>query len=41
MKADGVRTFVTPDRIEWKSRQLKDDGTVINESSGTYERIKD
>lgn len=41
MKADGVRTFVTPDRIEWKSRQLKDDGTVINESSGTYERIKE
>lgn len=36
----GTRTFNSPDLIEWQSREFKTDGTLLQESSGTYERIK-
>jgi hypothetical protein len=38
--AKGARTFKSPDLVEWSNKQLTSDGTVANESSGTYERIK-
>ena len=36
----GVFTFITPDLIEWQASRFKKDGTLIDKSSGTYERIK-
>lgn len=40
VRAESVRTFKSDDLIEWRSKQMNADGTVVNESSGTYERIK-
>ena len=40
VRAESVRTFKSDDLIEWTSRQFNADDTVVNESSGTYERIK-
>ena len=41
IKGEGARTIATPDRIEWKARQIKADGGTLSESSGVYERISE
>lgn len=41
IEGEGVRTFITADKIEWQSRHRRSDGTLANEFSGYYERIKD
>jgi len=40
-KSSGTRRFLSLERIEWKSKAEQADGTLIQENSGYYQRVKE